>query len=70
MIVIIYLKIKDVNGDVKFKAEGEKIDAVYENEYRVGDTIEVKISDSEYAALRLDETLKESIVYLPDKSFV
>ena len=55
---------------MKFKAEGEKIDAVYENEYRFGDTIEVKISDSEYAALRLDETLKESIVYLPDKSFV
>ncbi len=70
MIFIIYLKIKDVNGDVKFKAEGEKIDVVYEKEYREGDTIEIKLSESEYAALKLDEVLVESIVYMPDKEFV
>ena len=69
MIIIIYLKIKDVNGDIKLKSEGEKIDVVYEKEYRIGDTIEIKLSDCEYAALKLDETLTESIVYLPDKSF-
>ena len=56
-------------GECKFKAYGDEIDERYNAEYEPGDRWRVELSDSEFVKLRLDESLKESIVYVPDGTF-
>ena len=69
MIVIINLKLISEGGDVKFKAYGEEIDERFIGEYEEGDKWRVELLDGEFVKLRLDETLAESIVYVPDGTF-
>ena len=57
------------NGDVKFKAYGNEIDERFNGEYEEGDKWRVELCDSEFVALKLDESLAESIVYVPDGVF-
>ena len=66
---MIDLKILNKNGDEKFTAKGIQIDVVYDRIFEEEDKIVITASDSEYLAIKLDETLKESIIYTPSKSF-
>ena len=69
MSVILKLKILSESGEVKFKAFGEEIDERFTGEYEEGDKIRIELFDGEFLKLSLDETLKESIVYVPDGVF-
>ena len=69
MIIIINLKLLRENGDVKFKAYGTDIDERFLGEYEEGDKFRVELCDGEFVKIRLDDTLAESIVYVPDGIF-
>ena len=69
MITIINLKLLRENGDVKFKAYGDEIDERFSGEYEPGDKWRVELCDTEFVKIRLDETLAESIIYVPDGTF-
>ena len=69
MITIINLKLLRENGEVKFKAYGDEIDERFSGEYELGDKWRVELCDTEFVKLRLDETLAESIIYVPDGTF-
>ncbi len=69
VIFILKLKILSESGEVKFKAFGEEIDERFSGEYEEGDKIRVELFDGEFLKLSLDETLKESIIYVPDGVF-
>ncbi len=69
VIVILNLKLIRENGDVKFKAYGTEIDERFVGEYEPGDKFRIELCDGEFVRLRLDETLAESIVYVPDGVF-
>ena len=66
---MINLKLLSESGEVKFKAYGEDIDERYSAEYVPGDKFRVELCDTEFVRLQLDETLAESIVYVPDGVF-
>ena len=68
MSTIINLELKDINNETKFSAKGETVETCYNGEYREGDRFSVSC-DSEFLFVRLDGTLKESLVYLPHKRF-
>ncbi len=69
VVEIINLKLISAGGDVKFKAYGAEIDERYSGVYEEGDKFRVELLDTEFVKLRLDETLAESIVYVPDGTF-
>ena len=69
MIDIINLKLIRENGDVKFKAYGNEIDEHFHGEYEPGDKFRVELCDGAFVKLKLDPTLAESIVYVPDGTF-
>ena len=69
MIIIINFKILRENGDVKFKAYGNEIDEHFLGEYERGDKFRIELCDTEFVKMRLDPTLEESIVYVPDGIF-
>ena len=66
---MINLKLLNEAGEVKFKAYGEDIDERYSGEYAPGDKFRIELCDTEFVKLSLDETLAESIVYVPDGTF-
>ena len=63
------MKLIRENGDVKFKAYGVDIDECYNGEYEEGDKFRIELCDGEFVKIRLDPTLAESIVYVPDGIF-
>ena len=63
------LKILNKENEVLFYEKGEQIDAIYEGEYQKGDKIVIHKKDSEFLTVKLDETLKESIVFMPSSTF-
>ena len=69
MINILNLKLLAENGDVKFKAYGEDIDVRYEGVYEPGDKWRLELTYCEFVKMRLDSTMAESIVYIPDGTF-
>ena len=69
VIDIINLKLIRENGDVKFKAYGNEIDEHFHGEYEPGDKFRVELCDGAFVKLKLDPTLAESIVYVPDGTF-
>ncbi len=69
MINILNLKLLAANGDVKFKAYGEDIDVRYEGVYEPGDKWRLELTYCEFVKMRLDSTMAESIVYIPDGTF-
>jgi len=66
---MIYLKILDKNGNEKFKEAGKAISATYTSPYEEGDKIVVELKDIDKIAIQLDETLKESFVYLSEGKY-
>lgn len=69
MIFIVRLQIKDINKEVKFEVCEKEISAVYEEEYRDGDFFVITSEDSEFLFVKLDDTMKEALLYLPEKYF-
>jgi len=67
--VMITFKLKDKNKNVKFEYTGSKVDICYEGEFEVGDILTASSDWSKFLKIQFDETLKESIVYLPNKVF-
>ncbi len=63
------LKILDVNKEVKFSQKGTDINVTYDKEFSQGDKIVVELTDTEYISVKLDATMKETIVYVPEKTF-
>ena len=62
---MIELKILTADGKEKFSAKGLEIDTVYNGEFESGDKIIICKPDTEYLAVKLDETLEESIIFSP-----
>ena len=67
---MIYLKLIDKQGNLKFKEQGKELKISYSGEYAEGDKIRVDITEGEFVAVKLDEKLPESIVHIPNKSFI
>ncbi len=67
---MIYLKIIDKQGSLKFKEQGKNLKVPYKGEYQEGDKIRVDITEGEFVAVKLDEKLQESIVHIPNKSLI
>ncbi len=63
------LRILGKDGSVKLEKKGMSIDALYEGRLSDGDRIRVSLSNCDFIAVRLDPTLAESIVWVPNKSF-
>ncbi len=63
------LKIIGKDGAVRLEKKGMSIDELYEGQLCEGDKIKVSLSNCEFIAVRLDPTLAESIVWVPNKSF-
>lgn len=47
----------------------EEIDVRYSGEYEPGDKWRIDTDYTEFVKIKLDDSLGESIVYLPDKTF-
>ena len=69
MFIIINLKLISESGECKFKAYGEEIDERYSGVYELGDKWRVELCDGNFVKLKLDETLGEAIVYVPDGTY-
>ena len=64
------LKIYDINNSVVCCESGEQIDFTFNGEFREGHTICVDMTDTDFIAVKFDETMEESIVYVPNHTFV
>lgn len=64
---MIHFKVISASGEVRAQASGYNIDFTYNGKYEKGDKLSVRLKDCEYVKLKLDDTLKESIVYAPYK---
>ena len=69
MITILKLKLLSENGECKFKAFGEEIDVHYSGAYERGDKWRIELDYCEFVKMKLDPTMAESIVYVPDGIF-
>lgn len=66
---MIYLKIVDKDGNIKFKEAGKNVLATYEAKYEEGDKIVIELADTDKALVKLDETMAESFIILPEKKY-
>ena len=66
---MLFIKITDKNGNKKFSVEGFEISAEYVGTFAEGDKIQISADGTKTVAVKLDQTLKESLLYLPNKSF-
>ena len=66
---MLYLEIKEKSGKVKFSAKGSEISAVYNGLLNEGDQIVLRLDGVNTVKVKFDEKLKESLIYVPNKSF-
>lgn len=66
---MLYLKILDNKGNAKLTKRGSNINFTYDGVWEIGDKIKVLLDGCNYISVKLDDTLKESIVYVPSRSF-
>lgn len=66
---MINLKILGQDNAVKFEASGTALEAVYESKYAQGDSLLFTLDGCDKIALRLDETMAESLVFIPDGTY-
>ena len=66
---ILKLKIINKDGVELFSAQGQKIEAEYKGTFSEGDKILIDAKMCEYISLKLDDTLKQSIIYVPSGKF-
>ena len=63
------LKILGKDGEVRGEWEGLNIVAEFEGELSQGDKIKVSADGCEFIAIKLDELIDESIVWIPNRSY-
>ena len=63
------LKVIGKGGNILLEERGRNISVCYQNEYAEGDRIRVESSYNNFAMVQFDKSLKESIVYMPNRSF-
>lgn len=66
---MLFLKITDKNKNIKFTRQGTTLCETYEGELSEGDQITIRLDGTNTVALKLDQSLQESLVYCPNKSF-
>ena len=67
---MIFLKLVDKQGNTLAQSSGISIDFSFDRVYEEGDKFIIKLRDcGQFIAMKLDESLKESIVMIPDKFF-
>ena len=66
---MLYLKIIGKDKQLKFAAKGSVIREVYNGEFYEGDQIHIRLDGTNFFAVQLDDTLKESFIYALNKSF-
>ena len=66
---MLLLEIKDKNDNVVFSQSGKNITAEYNKVYCEGDKIVITLTDCEFIKIKLDESLCESIIYVPGGVF-
>ena len=66
---MLYLKIIDKNNNVKFETRGVQIQETYLGDLLEGDRILIRLDGVQMFAIKLDETLQESLIYCPNRSF-
>ena len=66
---MIFLTIADAGGKEKFFAKGERINAVYNGLLSEGSKIKIRVDGGNVIAVKLDPTLQESLLYLPNRTF-
>ena len=66
---MIKLKIISYTGEVLFTAKGNKIDTVFTGEYKPGDKIVIEKQDTNFLSIKLDDTLKESLIFTESGKF-
>lgn len=60
---MIRIEIVSNSGEVLFAAKGNRIDTVYTGEYKQGDEIVISKRDISFLSIKLDDTLKDSIIF-------
>lgn len=63
------LKLINAAGECKFTACGTKINTVYNSEFELGDKWRIDTDGAKFVKMKLDETMLDSIVRLPDCFF-
>ena len=66
---MLYLKIIDKKGEVKFTAQGSLIKEVFTGSLNEGDRICICLDGTNTIAVQFDQSLQESFVYCPNKNF-
>ena len=60
--------LKDINKDEKLSLKGEKIETLYDEYYKEGDTFHISC-DSDFILASFDDSQVKSIIYIPDHEF-
>ena len=68
-ISMLFLKIIDKNKQLKFQTQGRIIQTEYLGELVEGDKISVYADGTNIISVQLDESLQESFLYIPNRSF-
>ena len=66
---MIFLTIVDASGKERFSAKGERINVVYNGLLSEGSKIKMRVDGGNVIAVKLDPTLQESLLYLPNRTF-
>ena len=65
---MIELTIVNKDNEILLYKKGDNIDCTYEREYQGGDKIVIHKRDTDFLTVQFDETLAESIIYIPSSS--
>jgi len=66
---MIDFSVLDKDGEVLAKQRGYNIEFNFERGFKPGDRVAIKLSDCNFIKIKLDDTLAESILYIPNKTF-
>ncbi len=66
---MIFLKILNNQGEIKFSDKGYFIKSEYLGELNEGDNIQIHLDGCNLVAVQFDDSLQESLLYVPNKSF-
>lgn len=67
---MIYLKIVTKEGKRVFEKNGSIINEIYRGRFSEGDKILIRLDGVNYFGVKLDQTMKESLIFSPNKSFI
>ncbi len=67
---MIKLQILDANNKEHYFCEDKSLSITYNAAFNAGDKLKITSTDSEFISIKLDDTLCESMVYMPQKSYI